>query len=269
MTEKNTLTPENLNSLKIETIKSGSNEVSVCPQRGGIITSLKLNGTEILFLNPENFNDINNNVRGGIPILFPNAGPITTDSEFSNLKQHGFARISSDWKFKKTTDGFIETLLSNNKTLKVYPCKFKLSIIGKFEKDDSFTLTQEVKNEDNKEISVSFGLHPYFNVPTNQKNNIEFNFPGGEIIKNETDKWSNGGTTSIDNPQKLETKIPTIGTLTLNTSPEYQQIWTWSIKDENFICIEPVMRNVNGLVENPEKIQPQATFSASVNFKLK
>jgi galactose mutarotase-like enzyme len=269
MTEKNNSTPENSNSLKIETIKLGNNEVSLCPQRGGIITSLKLNGQEILYLNETNLQDTTTNVRGGIPILFPNAGPITTDSEFSNLKQHGFARISSDWKFKKTTDGFIETLLSNNETLKIYPYKFKLSIIGKFEEDGSFTLTQEVKNEDNKEIPVSFGLHPYFKVPTNQKNNIKFNFPGGEIIKNETQKWSNDGTTSIYNPQKLETKIPTIGTLTINISPEYQRIWTWSIKGENFICIEPVMRDVNGLVENPEKIQPQNTFSASVNFKLK
>ena len=267
--KENTSPEINSDSFKIETIKFNNNEVSVCPERGGIITSLKLNGNEILYLDESTFKDINVSVKGGIPLLFPQAGPITIESQFSDLKQHGFARNSNEWIFTKTENGFIETLKSNPETLKKYPYNFKFSIIGKFEKDSSFTLTQEVKNEGDKEMPISMGIHPYFKVSSNEKENIAFNFPGGEIVKNETEKWSNDGTTSIDNPQNLEVEIPTIGKINIKTTSEYQKIWVWSMSDKNFICIEPVMRDVNGLVENPEKIQPQNTFSASVNLKLK
>ena len=273
--KENTSPEINSDSFKIETIKFNNNEVSVCPERGGIITSLKLNGDEILFLDESTFKDTSISVKGGIPLLFPQAGPITIDSQFSDLKQHGFARNSTEWIFTKTENGFIETLKSNPETNKAYPFDFTLIIRGKFEKDNSFTLTQEVKNESDKEMPISMGIHPYFKVPSNEKENIDFNFQGGEIIKNETEKWSKDGTTSIDNPKladqsaKLEINIPSLGTLTITSSSEYQKIWVWSMSDKNFICIEPVMRDVNGLVENPEKIQPQNTFSASVNFKLK
>jgi len=274
--EKKPTAEQELKSLEIKTIKVGDNEVSVCPERGGIITSIKFGDTEILYLNEDNFNDTKSNVRGGIPILFPNAGPITNaDSEFSKLKQHGFARISDKWIFEKTENGFIETLTSNEETLEAYPFNFKLSVIGNFEKDGSFTLTQKVKNEDNQEIPVSFGLHPYFNVPADQKDKIEFNFLGGDIIKNETENWSHDGTTSIDNPKladqsaNLNVNIPLLGELIITPSSEYQKIWVWSMLDKNFICIEPAMRNPNGLVDDPEIIEPDKTFSASVNFKLK
>ncbi|MDD2225029.1 MAG: hypothetical protein PHP97_02615 [Candidatus Shapirobacteria bacterium] len=273
--KENTSPEINSDSFKIETIKFNNNEVSVCPERGGIITSLKLNNNEILYLDESTFKDTSVSVKGGIPILFPQAGPITIESQFSDLKQHGFARNSNEWIFTKTENGFIETLKSNPETLKKYPYKFEFSIIGKFEEDNSFTLTQKVKNEGDKEMPISIGIHPYFKVPSNEKENIDFNFPGGEIIKNETEKWSNDGTTSINNPKiadqsaNLEVNIPSLGTLIIVPCVEYQKIWVWSMSDKNFICIEPVMRDVNGLIENPEKIQPQNTFSASVNFKLK
>jgi len=273
--KENTSPEINSDFLKIETIKFKNNEVSVCPERGGIIISLKLNGNEILYLDESTFKDTSVSVKGGVPLLFPQAGPITIDSPFSDLKQHGFARNSNEWIFTKTENGFIETLKSNPETLKKYPYKFEFSVIGKFEKDNSFTLTQEVKNHGDKEMPISMGIHPYFKIPSNEKGGIDFNFPGGEIVKNETEKWSNDGTTSINNPKladqsaNLEVKIPSLGTLIISPSVEYQKIWVWSMSDKNFICIEPVMRDVNGFVENPEKIQPQNTFSASVNLKLK
>jgi len=258
----------NSNFLEIETVRFEDNEVSFCPTRGGIITSLKLHGQEILYLDPKNFENIEENVRGGIPILFPQAGPVDPNSQFSKLKQHGFARNSSNWKFEKTDNGFIEKLSFDEETLEKYPYQFEFSIIGKFEDDGSFTLTQEVKNVGDKEMPIAMGLHPYFKVPANEKNNIGFNFPGGEIVKNQTEIWTNSGTTSIDNPEKLEVEIPNTGNLTITPSSEYQKTWVWSLPEKDFICIEPVMRDVNGIIDNPEKIPPQATFSASVNFKL-
>ena len=76
------------------------------------------------------------NVRGGIPILFPNAGPVDS-SKYPNLKQHGFARDSSKWKSVWSLDGFKETLESDKDTLASYPYNFSLLMEGKFSKRSS------------------------------------------------------------------------------------------------------------------------------------
>jgi len=260
---------------KIETIKSpDNNEVSFCPGRGGIITSVKLKGKEILYLDEETFKDINKNVKGGIPVLFPNAGPITENKDFPNLEQHGFAR-KSKWQFEKNDDKFEESLSSDEETKKMYPYDFRLSVSVEFEKDGSVTLIEEVENkEENNELPVSMGLHPYFKVSNEDKNKIKFNFEGGKFIEEQVDIWSNGKAISIDNPKIkdpdaiMEVNIPGLGSLIINPSIEYKKIWIWSMSDKNFVCIEPVMRDKNGLIDNPEKIKPKEKFSSKVNIKL-
>lgn len=267
---------ENKHKFKIETIKGPQGgEVSYCPERGGIITSIKLGGKEILYLDEETFKNVDTNVKGGIPILFPNAGPITENSEFPNLEQHGFAR-KSKWSKENIEDGFKEVLSANEETKKMYLYDFQFSVSGKFEEDGSFTFNQEVENkEENKELPISMGLHPYFKVSNSEKSNIKFNFEGGKFIEDNIETWANiGKAVSIDNPKVkdpnavMEVVIPSLGTLIIDVSVEYQKIWVWSVPGKDLVCVEPVMRDKNGLVDNPEKIKPKETFSAKVNFKL-
>ena len=71
-------------------ILSGATQAKIAPERGGLVTSLSINNTEILYLDRETFDDLTKNVRGGIPLLFPNAGPLK--GGLYNLPQHGFAR---------------------------------------------------------------------------------------------------------------------------------------------------------------------------------
>jgi len=255
---------------KIETIKNGKEEVSFCSDRGGIITSLKLKNKEILFFNEETLNNINLKVRGGIPVLFPNAGALND----SLLSRHGFAR-DLGWQNEKSENGFKETLFSSEETKKMYPYDFRISIIGNFEKDNSFTLSQEIENkEEGREMPISAGLHPYFKVSNTEKNNIKFDFEGGEIAQNKAEDWSDDKYVSIDNPKikdpnaLLKILIPYLGTLIMDVSIEYKKIWIWSISGRDFVCIEPVMRDVNGFIDNPEKILPKRIFKASINIKL-
>jgi len=268
-------------NLKIETIKGfNGGEASYCPERGGIISSLKLNNKEILYLDEKTFQDTSINVKGGIPILFPNAGPLTENSEFPNLPQHGFAR-NSKWKTENVDDGFKETLITNEETALMYPYNFDFSISGKFTSDGSFLMNQEVENkEKEKELPLSFGFHPYFKVPgeedsNTKKKNIKFNFEGGNLIEEQVETWANGKAISIDNPKVknpeaiMEIEIPGLGTLSIEASPEYKKIWVWSMPEKDFICVEPVMRNKNGLINDPEKIKPKEKFSASIKFNLK
>ncbi|MDD5152635.1 MAG: hypothetical protein PHS95_01375 [Candidatus Pacebacteria bacterium] len=264
-------------TLKIETVKtSAGDEVSFCPERGGIITSIKLKGKELLYLDESTFRNIAEHVRGGVPILFPNSGPIES-IKFPCLKQHGLARLSSKWSLgKKDKNGFTEELKADDDTKKFFPYDFKLSIDCKFEENGSFTLTQSVENlELEKEMPISMGLHPYFKVSDIAKKNIKFNFDGKNLTEDQFETWMKGGSVSIDNPKtrngdaSSEVSIPSMGTLEINASPEYKKIKIWSLPEKDFICIEPVMRDDGGLVNDPQNIKPKETFSANVNFSLK
>jgi len=261
---------------KIETITTPEgNQVSFCPERGGIITSIQFKGREILYLDPITLQDPKVNVKGGVPILFPNAGPLES-SQYPNLKQHGFARDSSRWKTEKTGHGFRETLVSSKETRNMFPYDFRFSINANFKEDGSFTMNHEVENlEENTELPLSMGLHPYFKVPQDKKDKIKFNFEGGKFIEEQVEVWANGKAVSIDNPKVkdptavIEVIIPSLGTLVIDVSSEYKKIWVWSMPGKDFVCIEPVMRNKGGLVENPEKIEPKKTFRTRVSFILK
>jgi len=263
------------NALRIETIRTPEgSEVSVCPQRGGIITSIKFQGREILYLDPVTLQDPNVNVKGGIPILFPNAGPLE-NSQYPNLKQHGFARNSSHWRLERMNRGFQETLVSDIDTNAVFPHDFRFSLIGSFEENGSFSINGEVENTGENNLPLSMGLHPYFKVPQGKKGEIKFNFEGGKSVEEQVELWANGQAISIDNPgvnnpnATIEVIIPSLGTLIIDLSPEYKKIWIWSMVGKDFICIEPIMRDAGGLIENPENIPPKKTLHTRVNFKLK
>ena len=264
------------NNLKIETIKTPEGyEVSFCPERGGIITSIKLGGKEILYLDEETLKNKDVNVKGGVPILFPNTGPVD-NSKFPGLKQHGFARNSSKWKSEINPRGFKETLLSDQENYESFPYKCQLSVEGKFEENNSFTIIQTTENlEENKEMPLAKGLHPYFGIPKGEKANVKFYCEGKEMLKEQMEVWPNGGTVSIDNPKLknpeavLEVLIPGLGILVIDASIEYQKIWIWSLPGKDFVCVEPVMRDAGGLVDDPQMIKPKESYSASVNISLK
>lgn len=262
-------------NLEIQTIKINNNEVSFCPDRGGLITSLKLQGQEILYFDQATFNNLQMSVRGGIPILFPNAGDLSEHFTYPNLNRHGFAR-NMVWQGEIGDNYFEERLSADEETKKNYPYDFCLSILGQFEIDDSFTLIQNIENKEaGREMPIAMGLHPYFKVLDQDKKNIKFNFLGGQDIEEQIDIWQSGGTIYVknpksDNPQaKIEIEIPGLGTLILNISSQYQSLWVWSLPGQDFICLEPMLRGLNGLIDDPQKILPKEIFSTQINFKLK
>ncbi|MEO5635238.1 MAG: hypothetical protein ABIS26_00990 [Candidatus Paceibacterota bacterium] len=271
--------PNKKPELKIENIKTPDrNEVSFCPERGGIITSLKFNGTEILYFDQATFLDPSKSVKGGIPILFPNAGPAHQNSQTTNnfpaLAKHGFAR-EKKWRGNKWRNGFQEDLLSDEDTKKAFPYDFKLSLSGQFTSDGFFTILQNVENrEQDQELPISIGLHPYFRVPGGDKSGIKFEFEGGEDAEEGVTDWANGVSISIENP-KIKDKdaimkivIPQFGIITMDVSPLYKRIWIWSLPGKDFICVEPVMRDSGGLVDDPEMIPELGELEAYLKIKF-
>jgi len=261
-------------------IEYNNNELEFCPEEGGLIKSMKIDGVELFYFDEERFNNPNKSDRGGAPVLFPMAGPKTNEGPFSELNQHGFARDLS-WTKEKNEDGeFIEFLESNDETLKIYPYDFILRMKAKINEGGDVTLTQEVENNGTEEMPVSMGLHPYFNVLEKDKENIKFNFSGGKDLEEKIQKWLvldkqdkdyGAFMERIDNPgEEIEMNIPEIGTIKMDISKEYEKVWIWSERGSNFICIEPVMRdNLDGeIVGGPEMVKGGETFSASVKYSF-
>lgn len=254
----------------IETLKGPEgSEISFYPKRGGIITSIKLKGKEILRKDPNDFKDPNYKVRGGIPIMFPNAGSLREGGPYL-LKQHGFAR-NSEWKIDRNVEKeeLVEKLEATEDTKKVFPYDFLLKIKTKVEKDGSISLIQEATNkEKDKKMPIAMGLHPYFQVPEEKKKEVLSGLIGKEKADKKFDEWQKGNTVIINNPEDLKLSVPGLGRIKMKASKEYEKIWIWTQPDQNFICVEPVMRDVEGLVEDPELIEPGESFSGKVNFSL-
>lgn len=256
-----------MESFQIKTISSGDSEVSFCPSRGGMIISLKLKGKEIFYFDKETFLDSNLSVRGGIPILFPNAGELPVNNIFPNLHRHGFAR-NMEWSFEQCDNYFNETLISNEETKKFYPYDFKLTINGIIE-DDTFVLSETIENTGDVDLPVSSGLHPYFYVKDDKKSDIIFNFLTGEYVKDNAEVWKNGGTLSVDNTgENIEVDLVGANKIILEASKEYKKIWFWSLPDKDFVCIEPVMRDQGGIIDNPEIVKPGQKISLYMKIKL-
>ncbi len=259
---------EDSDLLKEEVVKTPKGEVRYYPKRGGLISSLKFSADEVLYLDKKTLVNQDSAIRGGISVLFPNAGEFDSP-KFPKLKRHGFVR-NMKWNKQESSVGFLETLDSDASTKAMLPYCFKLSLAGSFDTKGSFIVKQSVQNIDTKkDMPVSMGLHPYFRVASKDKKNIKFNFKGGEIVEAGFSEWSNGGTIYIPNPDTpMEVEIPGVGTLVLEASDEYKRIWVWSEKGKDFICIEPVMRDPGGLVDDPVMVPPGTTLEAKFKITL-
>src|SRR5271170_3548910 len=82
---------------RLELKLPNGDRASLVPERGAIVTQLRLGGRERLYLDDATLTDSTKNVRGGIPLLFPSPGKLeggrfTRGGKSGEMKQHGFAR---------------------------------------------------------------------------------------------------------------------------------------------------------------------------------
>lgn len=146
-------------------------EVVLAPVRGGMVTRFRIGTDDVLFLDQATLRDHTQNVRGGIPILFPFAGRLAGDAFDLNgqrltLPQHGFAR-KLPWRIAgtETTDAAAITLVLEHSeaTLQVWPFRFRLQF--RYELGDgALTLRERFENFGPGPMPMHPGLHPYFRV---------------------------------------------------------------------------------------------------------
>lgn len=237
---------------------SAQSQLEVVPERGGIITSWRIQGKEIFYLDSERFTNPQLSVRGGIPILFPICGNLpdntyTYNGQQYTLKQHGFAR-DLPWEVtnQQTQESASLTLVlnSNEQTRAVYPFDFQLAftyqILG-----NSLEIQQRYTNHSTVPMPFSTGFHPYFG--TSNKTQLEFKIPATEFQDQKT-KTAHPFNGEFDfNSDEIDVAFGQLSAQVTTVTDKQSQMqiemsWDnayygtvvfWTLKGKDFYCLEP------------------------------
>jgi len=267
-------------------IQTNQSRLEVVPERGGIITSWRVQNQEVLYLDEERFANPQLSVRGGIPILFPICGNLpdntyTLNGKQYTLKQHGFAR-DLPWEVTNQVtqdkDSLTITLSSNDQTRAVYPFDFKLAFTYQIE-GNTLEIKQQYTNLSTEPMPFSTGFHPYF--LTVDKTQLKFEIPSQEYqdqITKETHSFngdfdfnrdeidvafkqlSSQSATVTDHARKLK--------LTLEYDDTYSTLVFWTVKGKDYYCLEPwsAARNAINTGEHLTVLKPQASHTATIRL---
>ncbi len=218
-------------------VSSGSARIKIAPKRGGLVTSFSIDDSEILYLDRDTFTDLAQNVRGGIPLLFPHAGP--SNSSLYHLSQHGFVRRMPWNVIVQDSDSITLQLLSDAETRKDFPFDFELRLKAAVSAN-TLSHTFTVINKGDTPLPTAYGTHPYFQIPQADKHNLTANIDG--FNPNEID-WSGGFDKSFVNPGHIRIQMPG-KKLTLESAPEiFKVVRIWHLPGKDFICVEPWTRD--------------------------
>lgn len=231
--------------LQTFTLDNGSAQAEVCPDRGALVTRFSTGGDEVLYLDEATFADPAKNVRGGVPILFPVAGPAEPGSP---LKQHGFARLLP-WAAAIDGETVRLTLEASDATRPVWPFEFRIDfgveLVG-----TRLELRWMVHNLDTRPMPLHFGLHPYFRVPPASKARASVETTATKAWNNRSKsvgpvpKLDFGGEELdvhlLDHAAKHIVLQRGDGTdVPLSWSAGFDTVILWTTPGSGFICVEP------------------------------
>jgi len=218
-------------------ILSGATQAKIAPKRGGLVTSLSINNIEILYLDRETFNDITQNVRGGIPLLFPNAGLLK--GGLYNLRQHGFARKMPWNVIRQNQNSITLQLLSNEETRVNYPFDFEMKLKVEIA-ENKLTHILTVRNTGDEPMPTAYGMHPYFEIPQEAKRRLITNIRG---FNPQEINWMEEFDNPFINPGLVVVQMSR-KEITIESDPNiFKFVRIWHQAGKNFICIEPWTRD--------------------------
>lgn len=253
-------------------------EVLLAPIRGGMVTGFRIGADELLFIDRGTLRDLSQNVRGGIPILFPFAGRLKDDTlivegQSLPMAQHGFARRMA-WHIAGTASedsaSMTLTLDSNEATRAAWPFPFRLTFRYQL-RDGVLTIGQQFTNPGDRAFTIHPGLHPYFFVENARKSAAAITSDGATAYDNHT-----GSTGPLAFPldlaagevdlQILDQRAPTVGLtrpdaapLVLTLGPEQRVVTVWTLPGRDFVCVEPWTRPSNAVNTGQGLVVPPGT----------
>lgn len=246
--------------------EGAATSVTMVPTRGALVTSFVAHGREWLYLDEATLHDATQNVRGGIPVLFPSPGKLaedtfSVDGATGRMKQHGFARTSRFDETGRGTDGaaWVELELGDSEgTRAQFPFGFRLRLRFALA-GGRLQIRAEVLATGTTHLPFALGYHPYFAVARADKAQTQ-------IPTAATRAWDNRGKQEIsldprgapldlareevdlhlvDHGATEATLQTPQGAVRLDGSFPRWVIWTLPEKD--FVCLEPWSAPANAL----------------------
>jgi len=221
-------------------LEHGSVRAEIVPERGAIVTGLRVAGNEVLYLDRATLDDPSKNIRGGIPVLFPFAGRLPDELFLpagTKMKQHGFGRNKA-WRVTEKRSDLLRLRLAQDaetaaqypytydaeQTVALLPCGLHVELL--------------VHNRGAPPLPVSPGWHPYLNCPAAKKTEVTCDVPGlaPDALTNERE-FDFGLVAPATGRTRFQ--IPTLGALAISSSPEMRHFQFWSQPGKDFICLEP------------------------------
>lgn len=251
--------------------EENNSSLKVCPERGGIIISFKVHGEELLYLDKDTFYDINANIRGGIPILFPICGQLKSGKYELNgkeyaMKNHGVARNRA-WEVigtnTKDEASITLRLTSDEETMKEFPFEFEL--VFKYTlKKDKLIIEQKYQNKSNENMPMYAGFHPYFKT---KHKNIAYTTDAKQYLDyNDMEIKNYEGSINLEGMKEstvfLDAKERKISfsmldnekSLHMRYGSEFKYIVLWQVDGKDFICVEPWMAKTWAMNTNEDLV---------------
>lgn len=243
-----------LGELLVLTDELADSRVELSAARGAIVTSFRVRGRELLYLEPSTLADPSKNVRGGIPVLFPSPGPLAhdrfeRDGRSGVMKQHGLAR-SCPWTpsaIRGDEASVTLTLAASELTRAQFPWDFTLALTFSLA-GARLRIALSLHNMDSAPLPFAFGLHPYFIVRDKPHARIDTGatrvfdnvsksmlpFTGFDLTAPELDLHL------LDHGSS-ESALHTVdgSRIAVHASPEFSRWVVWTLAGKDFVCLEP------------------------------
>lgn len=135
---------------------------------GGVLTSLRAEGTQYLWQGDESY------WKGRSPVMFPICGSLRDDEasigegKKCHMPRHGFARFEEFKVTGRTQNSISFSLSSENEYLQMYPYPFRLTITYTLE-NKNLTICYTVETKGTERMPFFVGGHPGFNCPLFEK----------------------------------------------------------------------------------------------------
>ena len=303
---------ENYNHANLNLVElADTNSKIVFDLQGGTLLSWRIKDNRETVVAVESLNQLENEIsqdqdswkevlyqgssskRTGIPILFPFANPLKNDIldiSGGKIGQHGFAR-NCLWQLDKIENGKVIIKLCEADLPKeiqtAYPFEFEVKIIVNISKANKLIYKLEVTNLGQVNMPIAPGVHPYFPVKHDSKNqllifnNLE-NISGKPVksekilFDGESVDWnqpSNGYFNDFESQAMIDFGDDrAISIQETSGSPDFQNLVIWSQDtqeiDYNFVCVEPFTRKTNAINDNPILIKPGTTWTVTLEFAV-
>lgn len=275
-------------ALHIVENKAGNAQLTVMPARGGIITSLKLNGQEVFYFDRSTL-DSPEGVRGGNPVLFPVCGRLTSGcykagDKTYNMPLHGFAG-NLPWKVKQAgeqPEPFIQLeLAAGNLSKSFYPYSFRV-VLTYVLTGSSLCIKQEYFNEGTEEMPFYSGFHPYFLVGDKSRLSFEVNSDHYfDYVAGRAETYTGNidfgkpvdfvFTLNDKNGSKYAIVDPDLGRkLVIQNEAPFKYMVMWTEEGKNFVCVEPWMAAPDALNtgKDLQLVQPGKSLKTSTVYTL-